>query len=117
MQMLATVTRPTSGRILFKDIDIVKRPNELRRQLGYLPQDFGVYDNLTAFEFLSYFAALKGVHSKKRITEMLEMVNLHTAAQSHAWRFFRRDEAAARYRAGSDQRSDFRDRRRTNRRP
>ena len=43
-----------------------KRPNELRRKLGYLPQDFGVYDNLTALEFLTYFAALKGVHSKKR---------------------------------------------------
>ncbi|MDQ6912087.1 MAG: ABC transporter ATP-binding protein [Verrucomicrobiota bacterium] len=80
MQMLATVTRPTSGRISFNGIDIVKRPNELRRQLGYLPQDFGVYDNLTAVEFLTYFAALKGVHSKKRITEMLKMVNLHTAA-------------------------------------
>ncbi len=80
MQMLATVTRPTSGRISFNDIDIVKRPNELRRQLGYLPQDFGVYENLTAVEFLTYFAALKGVHSKKRVTEMLEMVNLHSAA-------------------------------------
>ncbi len=80
MQMLATVTRPTSGRITFHGVDIVKRPNELRRQLGYLPQDFGVYDNLTAVEFLTYFAALKGVHSKKRVTEMLEMVNLHTVA-------------------------------------
>lgn len=80
MQMLATVTRPTSGRITFQEIDIVARPNELRRKLGYLPQDFGVYENLTAIEFLSYFAALKGVHSKKRVIEMLEMVNLHTAA-------------------------------------
>jgi ABC-type multidrug transport system ATPase subunit len=81
MQMLATVTRPTSGHISFDGVDIVARPNELRRKLGYLPQDFGVYENLTAFEFLSYFAALKGVHSRKRVTEMLETVNLHTAAQ------------------------------------
>ena len=80
MQMLATVTRPTSGRITFQGIDLVERPNELRRKLGYLPQDFGVYENLTAAEFLTYFAALKGVHSKKRVTDMLEMVNLHTAA-------------------------------------
>ena len=64
MQMIATVTRPTAGRIFFRDVDIVARPDELRRRLGYLPQDFGVYDNLTALEFLSYFAALKGVHSK-----------------------------------------------------
>ncbi|MEO5753351.1 MAG: ABC transporter ATP-binding protein [Chthoniobacterales bacterium] len=80
MQMIATITRPTSGRISFQGVDVVKRPNELRRKLGYLPQDFGVYDNLTALEFLSYFAALKGVHSRKRILEMLESVNLHTVA-------------------------------------
>ncbi len=81
MQMLATVTRPTSGRIVFDGVDVVARPNELRRKLGYLPQDFGVYENLTALEFLTYFAALKGVHGKKRVMEMLETVNLHTVAQ------------------------------------
>src|SRR5437660_10445463 len=80
MQMIATITRPTNGRILFHGTDIVKQPNDLRRKLGYLPQDFGVYDNLTAFEFLSYFAALKGVRSRKRIMEMLETVNLHSVA-------------------------------------
>src|SRR4051812_36961455 len=80
MQMIATITRPTSGRILFHGEDVVRRPNGLRRRLGYLPQDFGVYDNLTATEFLTYFAALKGVRSKKRITEMLESVNLHGVA-------------------------------------
>jgi len=80
MQMIATITRPTSGRILFHGQDVAKRPNELRRQLGYLPQDFGVYDNLTATEFLTYFAALKGVRSKKRVMEMLESVNLHGVA-------------------------------------
>ena len=80
MQMIATITRPTSGRILFHGQDVAKRPNELRRRLGYLPQDFGVYDNLTATEFLSYFATLKGVRSKKRVTEMLESVNLHGVA-------------------------------------
>src|SRR6187431_1387084 len=41
MQMLATITRPTEGRIFFRDVDIVARPDELRRKLGYLPQDFG----------------------------------------------------------------------------
>lgn len=80
MQMIATITRPTSGRILFHGEDVVKRPNTLRRKLGYLPQDFGVYDNLTATEFLTYFAALKGVRSKQRVMEMLESVNLHGVA-------------------------------------
>ncbi|MGH8091964.1 MAG: ABC transporter ATP-binding protein [Chthoniobacterales bacterium] len=80
MQMIATITRPTSGRILFEDADVTKRPNDVRRKLGYLPQDFGVYENLTAIEFLTYFAALKGVKSKKRVMEMLENVNLHQSA-------------------------------------
>jgi ABC-type multidrug transport system ATPase subunit len=80
MQMIATVTRPTAGRIFFQDIDVLADPDALRQRLGYLPQDFGVYENLTASEFLSYFAALKGVREKKKITEMLEMVNLHHVA-------------------------------------
>ncbi len=80
MQMIATITRPTSGRILFCGADVTKRPNDVRRKLGYLPQDFGVYDNLTAREFLTYFAALKGVRSRRRVTEMLESVNLHGVA-------------------------------------
>ena len=80
MQMIATVTKPTAGRIFFDDVDVVAKPDELRRRLGYLPQDFGVYDNLTAYEFLSYFASLKGVRGKTKIQEMLELVNLHHAA-------------------------------------
>ena len=80
MQMLATVTRPTTGRIFFKDTDVVADPDALRQRLGYLPQDFGVYDNLTAYEFLTYFAALKGVRGKAKIHEMLELVNLHQSA-------------------------------------
>jgi ABC-2 type transport system ATP-binding protein len=80
MQMIATITRPTSGTIRFQEIDAVRDPDAIRRKLGYLPQDFGVYDNLTAIEFLSYFAALKGVHDKARVGQMLEMVNLHNVA-------------------------------------
>ena len=80
MQMIATVTRPTAGEIFFGDTNVVARPDDLRRRLGYLPQDFGVYDNLTAFEFLSYFAALKGVRGRGKVLEMLETVNLHHVA-------------------------------------
>ncbi|HEX6099682.1 MAG TPA: ABC transporter ATP-binding protein [Thermoanaerobaculia bacterium] len=80
MQMIATVTKPTAGRIFFRDTDITANPDPLRRRLGYLPQDFGVYENLTAFEFLSYFAALKGVRSRAKIQQMLELVNLHSVS-------------------------------------
>ena len=81
MQMIATITRPTAGRILFRGEDLAKNPDAIRRTLGYLPQDFGVYDNLTALEFLGYIAALKGVRSRARIMEMLELVNLHHVAK------------------------------------
>jgi len=80
MQMIATITRPTGGRILFEGQDVAENPDELRRRLGYLPQDFGVYDNLTAAELLGYFASLKGVHDRDKVRRMLEMVNLHTVA-------------------------------------
>ncbi|MES3024070.1 MAG: ABC transporter ATP-binding protein [Pseudomonadota bacterium] len=87
MQMIATLTRPTSGQILFKGIDIVKQPDAIRRRLGYLPQDFGVYPNLSALEFLQYFAALKGVDDPQRPAQVLELVNLHGQAARQASTF------------------------------
>jgi ABC-type multidrug transport system ATPase subunit len=87
MQLIATITRPTQGQVHFQGVDVLREPETLRRHLGYLPQDFGVYDNLTAFEFLSYFGALKGVTKKGRIDEMLELVNLHTVAHRPAATF------------------------------
>ncbi len=87
MQMIATITRPTAGRITWNGADLASDPDALRLKLGYLPQDFGVYDNLTALEFLTYFASLKGVTSKTRIMEMLELVNLHTVAHRSAGAF------------------------------
>ncbi len=60
MQMIATITRPTSGRILFEGADVTKRPNDVRRKLGYLPQDFGVYDNLTADRVPDLFRRAQG---------------------------------------------------------
>jgi len=84
MQMIATLTRPTSGQILFDGADIVKRPEAIRGRLGFLPQDFGVYPNLTALEFLQYFAALKGVRDPARLRLLLEMVNLHEHANRQA---------------------------------
>lgn len=80
MQMVATITQPSSGAVRFDGVDIAKDPDHLRRRLGYLPQDFGVHDNLTALEFLTCFAALKGVKRRERVMELLELVNLHTVA-------------------------------------
>ncbi len=87
MQMIATLTRPTSGQILFDGVDIVAKPDHMRRRLGYLPQDFGVYPNLSAREFMQYFAALKGVRDPARIAHLLELVNLHDQADRPASTF------------------------------
>ncbi|MEU7595735.1 ABC transporter ATP-binding protein [Streptomyces sp. NPDC039022] len=84
MRIAATVTRPTSGRVFFHGDDVVARPDGLRRVLGYLPQDFGVYPHLTSREFLMYLAAAKGVSAKSakaRIDELLELVNLTAAVK------------------------------------
>jgi ABC-type Fe3+/spermidine/putrescine transport system ATPase subunit len=77
MRILATVTRPSSGRVLWNETDIAENPDFLRNTLGYLPQDFGVYPNLSAIEFLEYGPA----HGPL----------VHRPDESHAWpRFHRR---------------------------
>lgn len=79
MRILATVTKPTTGKVSWNETDILRFPDEIRRVLGYLPQDFGVYPNLNAVEFLEYMAAAKGLDSawsKGRIEELLHLVNL-----------------------------------------
>ncbi|WP_058303134.1 ABC transporter ATP-binding protein [Gorillibacterium timonense] len=80
MRILATILQPTTGTVIWNGIDIRRNPDELRRTLGYLPQDFGVYPHLNAIEFLEYAAALKGLGGrlmKARILELLELLNLH----------------------------------------
>ena len=82
MRILATVTRPTKGSATWNGIDITSSPNEVRRVLGYLPQDFGIYPNLNAVEFLTYLAAARGITGKAaqtRIRQLLELVNMSDA--------------------------------------
>lgn len=79
MRILATITKPTTGKVTWNGRDTAKSPDELRTVLGYLPQDFGVYPHLTPVEFLEYLAAIKGLDGKaarKRIEELLQLVNL-----------------------------------------
>jgi ABC-type multidrug transport system ATPase subunit len=82
MSILATITRATEGRVLWNGTDIARHPDVLRSVLGYLPQDFGVYPNLNAVEFLEYLAAVKGLDAAtaaRRIEGLLELVNLAEA--------------------------------------
>lgn len=97
MRILATVTKPSSGTVRWNGTDIVHAPDALRADLGYLPQDFGVYPNLTASEFLEYLAAIRGVDgatARRRIGELLDLVGLTT------WR----DRPLGKYSGGMKQR-------------
>ena len=67
MRILATVTRPTRGCVLWNDADVLSSPDPLRMVLGYLPQDFGIYPHLTAFEFLEYLARSKASNLPRRV--------------------------------------------------
>ena len=83
MRILATLSRPGSGRITWNGTDIARQPDALRAELGYLPQDFGVYPALSAREFLAYLAAVKGLPLKQardRVDQCLALVGLSEAA-------------------------------------
>lgn len=81
MRTIATLQTPSSGSITFNDINVLEDKNALRRVLGYLPQEFGVYPNMSAETLLDYFAQLKGItkkdERKKIITEVLTLTNLY----------------------------------------
>jgi ABC-2 type transport system ATP-binding protein len=84
MKIVATISKPTTGILTLDGHDLIHDPNYIRKMLGYLPQDFGVYANLNAYEFLTYIAAMKGVggpNLKSRIEMLLEGVNLIEAAR------------------------------------
>ena len=80
MRIIATITKPSQGNIFWNGFNILKHPNFIRKDLGYLPQDFGVYPNLNSEEFLQYFSTLRGIPRKaamKRIQNLLTFVNLY----------------------------------------
>lgn len=80
MRTVATLQTPTSGVIRFDDIDILQDPEALRKRLGYLPQDFGVYPRVSAYDMLDHMAVLKGIGSKgqrkETVETLLNQVNL-----------------------------------------
>jgi len=79
LNILATVTKPTEGMVIWNGTDVSRSPQVIRSVLGYLPQYFGVYPNLNPIEFLQYLAALKGISRKdatQRIDRLVQMLNL-----------------------------------------
>src|SRR3954467_818799 len=82
MRTVATLQAPTAGTIFFGDIDVLAQPDRLRRTLGYLPQDFGVYPRVSAYAMLDQLAVLKGItgrSQRKSVVEtLLNQTNLWT---------------------------------------
>jgi ABC-type multidrug transport system ATPase subunit len=80
MRTVATLQTPTSGTIQFDGIDVLREPEALRRTLGYLPQDFGVYPRVSAYDMLDHMAVLKGIggrgERKETVETLLNKVNL-----------------------------------------
>ena len=83
MRTIATLQDADSGTIYFNGIDVAKEPEKLRKTLGYLPQEFGVYPNVTAEELLSHIADMKGIvqkaERKDTVEALLQKVNLYDA--------------------------------------
>ena len=79
MRTIATLQEPDSGRIMLDDLDVLREKDQVRRLLGYLPQEFGVYPKISAQAMLSHLAVLKGVpqsHLKDTVEALLQQTNL-----------------------------------------
>ena len=98
MRTLATLQAPTAGSIRFGDIDVLAEPDRLRRTLGYLPQDFGVYPRISAYQMLDHMAVLKGVTDAKERRAVVE----HLLEQTNLWAV--RGKAIAGFSGGMRQR-------------
>lgn len=72
MRTIATLQEPDKGTIIFNGLDVLKEKKELRKVLGYLPQQFGVYPKISAFDLLNHFAVLKGVSQKRERKEIVD---------------------------------------------
>jgi len=83
MRTISTLQMPDSGSITFDGIDVLNNPNELRQRLGYLPQDFGVYPRVSAYDLLDHLAILKGLENKAERKEAVEGLLAHTNLFQH----------------------------------
>jgi ABC-2 type transport system ATP-binding protein len=98
MRTLATLQEPDTGEILFDGLDVVRNPEAHRRHLGYLPQDFGVYPGVSAFDLLEHLAVLKGITDRKARREQVEAL----LEQTNLWNY--RKKAVSGFSGGMRQR-------------
>ena len=83
MKLLVAALLPTTGSIQVDGVPLIKKERQFKAQLGYLPQDFGLFDELTVAQFLDYMAALKGLQNPKpALQEAIQAVNLEEKAKA-----------------------------------
>lgn len=91
MRTIASLQEPTTGSITFNDEDIVAHPDLVRKQLGYLPQEFGVYPKVSAEKLLNHMAVLKGIvdkqERKQQVEALLQQVNLYQHRKKAVYTF------------------------------
>ena len=91
MRTIATLQEPDTGSIFFDGIDVLKNPIELRKRLGYLPQEFGVYPRINAYDLLDHLSILKGITKKSERKELVEAllnrVNLYEFRKKNVNKF------------------------------
>ncbi|HEX8616431.1 MAG TPA: ABC transporter ATP-binding protein [Thermoanaerobaculia bacterium] len=91
MRTIATLQEADSGSITLGDIDVLRQKDDVRRVLGYLPQEFGVYPRVSAESLLDHFAILKGIHQKGErkdvVSALLRRVNLHDVRKQNLGTF------------------------------
>jgi ABC-type multidrug transport system ATPase subunit len=83
MRTIATLQQADTGAITFDGIDVLSQPTELRQRLGYLPQDFGVYPRVSAYDLLDHLAILKGLKNSVRRKEAVDGLLAHTNLYQH----------------------------------
>ncbi|MEP0175054.1 MAG: ABC transporter ATP-binding protein [Paraglaciecola sp.] len=83
MRTISTLQQPDTGTIQFDGTDVLSQPNELRKRLGYLPQDFGVYPRVSAYDLLDHLAILKGIANKGERKEAVDGLLAHTNLFQH----------------------------------
>ncbi len=91
MRTIASLQEPSSGTINFNDVDIISLPQEVRKTLGYLPQEFGVYPKISAEKLLNHLAVLKGIidktERKNQVTALLQQTNLYQHRKKSVYTF------------------------------
>ena len=91
MRTIAALQKPSEGAIVFNDIDVVKTPQAIRKILGFLPQEFGVYPKISAQELLNHLAILKGIQNKKerkeQVNTLLQQTNLYQHRKKAVYTF------------------------------